>query len=129
MIISAAANIDTNIGHEELDKDKIIRSAVENTYSLSALVLRAAYRPANLWSMLSFVLEQTNRLGAHLDSKFQDGNYVMKIEHGMGGIWSLFIKDLVMMIFQRLAKIEPKVSINPDLTILFSLPIITMKAM
>jgi hypothetical protein len=32
IILSASAtNIDANIGHEELDKDKIIRSAVENT--------------------------------------------------------------------------------------------------
>jgi hypothetical protein len=95
---------------------------VENTYSLSVQAIRAAHSPDNLWSMLSFVLEHMNRLGLNLDWKFQDGDYIVKIEPSMKNIWSLFIRDFVVMIFQKLAKIEPKASINHNLTIIFSLP-------
>jgi hypothetical protein len=119
-IISALA---TNIGeHEELDRDKIVRSAVENTYCLSVQSNLAANRPHNLWSLLSFVLEHIGRLSLKLNSKFEDGNYVLIIEHSMGNIWSLFIRDLLVMIFQKLGKIKPKISINLNNTIVVSFP-------
>jgi hypothetical protein len=119
-IISALA---TNIDEiEELDRDRVVRSAVENTYSLSVQYITAANKPHNLWSLLSFVLEHVGRLGLKLDFKFEDGNYLVIIEHGVGNIWSLFIRDLVVMIFQKLGKIKPKISISFDNKIVVCLP-------
>ena len=119
-IISALA---TNIDEiEELDTDRVVRSAVENTYSLSVQQIMAANKPHNLWSLLSFVLEHVGRLGLKVDFKFEDGNYVVIIEHSMGNIWSLFIRDLLMLIFQKLGKIKPKVSISFDNKIVVCLP-------
>lgn len=119
-IISALA---TNIGEdEELDRCKVVRSAVENTYSLSVQSIKAAYKPLNLWSLLSFFLEHIGNLGLNLNFKFEDSNYVLIIEHTMGNIWSLFIRDLIVMIFQKLGKIKPKVSISLNNTIIVNLP-------
>jgi hypothetical protein len=119
-IISALA---TNIDEiEELDRDRVVRSAVENTYSLSVQYIMAANRPHNLWSLLSFVLEHVGRLGLKLDFKFEEGYYVVIIEHSMGDIWSLFVRDLLVLIFQKLAKIKPKVSISFDNKIVVCLP-------
>ena len=119
-IMSAlATNIDET---EELDRDRVVRSAVENTYSLSVQQIMAANKPHNLWSLLSFVLEHVGRLGLKLDFKFEDGNYVVIIEHSMGNIWSLFTRDLVMLIFQKLGEIKPKVSISFDNKIVVCLP-------
>ena len=119
-IISALA---TNIDEiEELDTDRVVRSAVENTYSLSVQQIMAANKPHNLWSLLSFVLEHVGRLGLKVDFKFEDGNYVVIIEHSMGNIWSLFTRDLVMLIFQKLGEIKPKVSISFDNKIVVCLP-------
>jgi hypothetical protein len=119
-IISALA---TNIDEiEELDRDRVVRSAVENTYSLSVQYIMAANRPHNLWSLLSFVLEHVGRLGLKLDFKFEEGYYVVLIEHSMGDIWSLFVRDLLVLIFQKLAKIKPKVSISFDNKIVVCLP-------
>jgi hypothetical protein len=119
-IISALA---TNIGEdEELDRYKVVRSAVENTYSLSVQSIKAAYKPLNLWSLLSFFLEHVGSLGLNLNFKFEDSNYVLIIEHTMGNIWSLFIRDLIVMIFQKLGKIKPKVSISLNNTIIVILP-------
>ncbi|HXX98081.1 MAG TPA: hypothetical protein VEL11_13300 [Candidatus Bathyarchaeia archaeon] len=54
----------TNIDEiEELDRDRVVRSAVENTYSLSVQQIMAANKPHNLWSLLSFVV---GRLGTSL---------------------------------------------------------------
>jgi hypothetical protein len=119
-IISALA---TNIDEiEELDRDRVVRGAVENTYSLSVQYIMAANRPHNLWSLLSFVLEHVGRLGLKLDFKFEEGYYVVIIEHSMGDIWSLFVRDLLVLIFQKLAKIKPKVSISFDNKIVVCLP-------
>jgi hypothetical protein len=119
-IISALA---TNIDEiEELDRDRVVRSAVENTYSLSVQYIMAANKPHNLWSLLSFVLEHVGRLGLKLDFKFEEGYYVVIIEHSMGDIWSLFVRDLLVLIFQKLAKIKPKVSISFDNKIVVCLP-------
>ncbi len=119
-IISALA---TNIDEiEELDRDRVVRSAVENTYSLSVQYIMAANKPHNLWSLLSFVLEHVGWLGLKLDFKFEDGNYVVIIEHSMGSIWSLFIRDLLVLIFQKLGNIKPKVNISFDNKIVVCLP-------
>jgi hypothetical protein len=119
-IISALA---TNIDEiEDLDRDRVVRSAVENTYSLSVQQIMAANKSHNLWSLLSFVLEHVGRLGLKLDFKSEDGNYVVIIEHSMGYIWSLFIRDLLVLIFQKLGKIKPKVSISFDNKIVVCLP-------
>ena len=119
-IISALATSIDEI--EELDRDRVVRSAVENTYSLSVQYIMAANRPHNLWSLLSFVLEHVGRLGLKLDFKFEEGYYVVIIEHSMGDIWSLFVRDLLVLIFQKLAKIKPKVSISFDNKIVVCLP-------
>ncbi len=119
-IISALATSIDEI--EELDRDMVLRSAVENTYCLSAQHLMAANKPHNLWSLLSFVLEQIGRLGLKLDFKFEDGNYVVIIEHDMSNIWSIFIRDLIVLIFQKLGKIKPKVSIRFDNKVVVCLP-------
>lgn len=107
----------TNIGnHEELDTDKIIRSAVNNAYSVIVRFVTATDdRPLNLWSVLSFILHDAVRLNLKLDSKFEDSNYVLTVEHSMGGkILSLFITDLIVMIFQKLGKIKPIVNVSPS---------------
>jgi hypothetical protein len=119
-IISALATSIDEI--EELDRDMVVRSAVENTYCLSTQHLTAANKPHNLWSLLSFVLEQIGRLGLKLDFKFEDGNYVVIIEHDMSNIWSIFIRDLLVLIFQKLGKIKPKVSISFDNKVVVCLP-------
>jgi hypothetical protein len=67
-------------------------------------------------------LEHVGRLRLKLDFKFEDGNYVVIIEHSMGYIWSLFIRDLLVLIFQKLGKIKPKVSISFDNKIVVCLP-------
>jgi hypothetical protein len=106
--------------HEEPDRDKIVRSAVENTYSLlSQSIMTAANSQQNLWSLLSFIRDYAARLDLKLTSKFEDSNYVVIIEHSMGNIWSLFIRDLIVMIFHKLGKIKPKVSVGHDNNTIF----------
>jgi len=122
-ILAIISALGTNIDEiEELDTDRVVRGAVENTYSLSVQYIMAANKPHNLWSLLSFVLEHAGRLGIKLDLKFEDENYVVIIEHSMSDIWSLFIRDLLVLIFQKLGKIKPKVSISFDNKIVVCLP-------
>lgn len=110
-ILTIISALGTNIDEiEELDRDRVVRGAVENTYSLSVQYIMAANKPHNLWSVLSFVLEHAGRLGIKLDFRFEEGNYVVIIEHSMSDIWSLFIRDLAVLIFQKLGKIKSNIS-------------------
>lgn len=115
-ILSDMGTILSDTGkHEEL-KERIVKNAVENTYSLltQSIVMAGDVTEPNLWSLLSFITHYPGILHLRVNSKFKDSNYVLAIEHNMGGeILSLFIRGLILMIFEKLGKIKPNVNVSP----------------
>jgi len=65
------------------------------------------------------VLEQYMKvIGINSDHRVdEDGRHVYVIQHKLGEVWSLFIKELLILIFENLGKVKVEISSTPNTTV------------
>ena len=96
-------------------RDEIIRDCAENAFSLmkdSVLMMKKKY---NLWTVLSVLQEYMKISGITSDHIQEGGKHIFIIQHELGEIWSLFAKELLSLIFTKLAEIRADISTTPNL--------------
>lgn len=119
-LIDKAVNIVKKNGLENIEpsRDEIIRQAAEIAFGLmkdSVLFMKKQY---NLWVVLSVLEEYMRVSGIKADHKIEGGRkHVFIIQHELGENWSLFTKELLMLIFENLAKVKIECNITPNTAI------------
>jgi hypothetical protein len=119
-IIDRAISIAKSSGMKNIDhyRDEIIRQAAELAFTLmkdSVLFMKKQY---NLWVVLSVLEEYMKVSGIKSDHKLEGSRkHVFIIQHELGENWSLFTKDLLALIFERLANVKAEISVTPNTTI------------
>jgi hypothetical protein len=110
---------DNGIKDIESHRSELIKSAAEIAFSImkdSVLFMRKQY---NLWVVLSVLEEYMKVSGIKSDHRIENGarKHIFVIQHELGENWSLFTKELFMLIFENLAKVKVEVSITPNTTV------------
>lgn len=97
---------------------EILKSAAEIAFSImkdSVLFMKKQY---NLWVVLAVLQEYMKVSGINSDHRVEDGRkHVFVIQHELGENWSLFTKELLMLIFENLANVKVEVSATPNTTV------------
>ena len=107
---------DDGIAGIELYRDKVIKNAAEIAFDLmkdSVLFMKKRY---NLWTLLSVLQEYMKVSGITSDHTIETGRrHVFIIQHELGDNWSLFAKELLGLMFERLAEVKADISTTPNL--------------
>lgn len=99
----------------DLYRDKIIKDAADTAFSLmkdSVLMMKKKY---NLWTVLAVLQEYMKISGITSDHIEDGGKHVFIIQHELGEVWSLFAKELLSLIFAKLAEVRADISTTPNL--------------
>ena len=91
-------------------RDEIVRDCAEIAFRLmkdSVLMMKKKY---NLWTVLWVFQEYMKISGITSDHIEEGGKHVFIIQHELGEIWSLFAKELLSLIFTKLAEIRANIS-------------------
>ena len=119
-LIDRAISIATSSGIKDIDhyRDEIIRQAAELAFSLmkdSILFMKKQY---NLWVVLSVLEEYMKVSGIKSDHKLEGSRkHVFVIQHELGENWSLFTKELLGLIFERLANVKAEINVTSNTTV------------
>ncbi len=96
----------------------IIRQAARIAFDLmkdSVLFMKKQY---NLWVVLSVLQEYMKVSGIKSDHRIEGSDrHVFVIQHELGENWSLFTKELLTLIFEKLANVRAEISVTPNTTI------------
>ena len=99
-------------------RDEIIKQAAELAFTLmkdSGLFMKKQY---NLWVGLSVLEEYMKVSGIKSDHKLEGSRkHVFIIQHELGENWSLFTKELLALIFEKLANVKAEINVTPNTTI------------
>lgn len=99
-------------------RDEIIKQAAELAFTLmkdSVLFMKKQY---NLWVVLSVLEEYMKVAGIKSDHKLEGSRkHVFIIQHELGENWSLFTKELLALIFEKLANVKAEINVTPNTTI------------
>jgi hypothetical protein len=106
---------DAKISDINLYRDKVIKDAAETAFSLmkdSVLMMKKKY---NLWTVLAVLQEYMKISGITSDHIEDGGKHVFIIQHELGEVWSLFAKELLSLIFTKLAEVRAEISTTTNL--------------
>ena len=115
-----AISIAKNRGVEDvgLYRDEFIKQAAELAFSLlkdSVLFMKKHY---NLEVVLSVLEEYMEVSGIKADHKVEGHRkHVFIIQHELGENWSLFTKELLALIFEKLANVKAEINVTPNTTV------------
>ncbi len=119
-IIDKAISVAKSNGIKDVDRysDEIIKQAAQIAFDLmkdSVLFMKRQY---NLWVVLSVLEEYMKVSGIKADHKLEGSRkHVFIIQHELGENWSLFTKELLILIFQNLANVRAEISTTPNTTV------------
>ena len=119
-LIDKSISIAKSSGVKDVDRyrDEIIKEAAELAFTLmkdSVLFMKKQY---NLWVVLSVLEEYMKVSGIKSDHKLEGSRkHVFIIQHELGENWSLFTKDLLALIFEKLANVKAEINVTPNTTI------------
>lgn len=119
-LIDKAISVAKSSGIKDVDlyRDQIIKQAAELAFTLmkdSVLFMKKQY---NLWVVLSVLEEYMKVSGIKSDHKIEGSRkHVFIIQHELGENWSLFTKELLELIFQKLANVNAEINVTPNTTI------------
>ena len=119
-LIDKAISIAKSRGIKDIDhyRDEVIKQAAELAFSLmkdSVLFMKKQY---NLWVVLSVLEEYMKISGIKADHKIEGSRkHVFIIQHELGENWSLFTKELLALIFEKLANVRAEINITPNTTV------------
>ena len=107
---------DAGLASIESYRDKVVKNAAEIAFNLmkdSVLFMKKRY---NLWTLLAVLQEYMKVSGITSDHTIETGRkHVFLIQHDLGDNWSLFAKELLSLIFERLAQVKADISTTPNL--------------
>jgi len=105
---SGISGIDSSI-------DRILKNAAKIAFNLmrdSVLFMKKSY---NLWSVLEVLQEYMKVSGITSDHTIEtERRHVVIIQHELGENWSLFAKELLSLIFTRLAEVNADITTTPN---------------
>ena len=119
-LIDKAISIAKSSGIKDVDRyrDQIIKQAAELAFTLmkdSVLFMKKQY---NLWAVLSVLEEYIKVSGIKADHKLEASQkHVFIIQHELGENWSLFTKELLALIFEKLANVKADINVTPNTTV------------
>jgi hypothetical protein len=119
-LIDKAISIAKSSGIKDIDhyRDEVIKQAADLAFSLmkdSVLFMKKQY---NLWVVLSVLEEYMKVSGIKADHKIEGSRkHVFIIQHELGENWSLFTKELLALIFEKLANVRAEINITPNTTV------------
>jgi hypothetical protein len=119
-LIDKAVSIAKSSGIKDIEpyRDAIIKQASELAFSLmkdSVLFMKKQY---NLWVVLSVLEEYMKVSGIKADHKIEGSRkHVFIIQHELGENWSLFTKELLSLIFEKLANVKAEINVTPNTTV------------
>lgn len=119
-LIDKAISIAKSSGIKDIDhyRDEIIKQAADLAFSLmkdSVLFMKKQY---NLWVVLSVLEEYMKVSGIKADHKIEGSRkHGFIIQHELGENWSLFTKELLALIFEKLAKVRAEINVTPNTTV------------
>ena len=119
-LIDKAISIAKSGGIKDVDhyRDEIIKQAAELAFALmkdSVLFMKKQY---NLWVVLSVLEEYMKVSGIKADHKLEGSRkHIFIIQHELGENWSLFSKELLGLIFEKLANVKAEFNVTPNTTI------------
>jgi hypothetical protein len=119
-LIDKAISIARSSGIKDVDlyRDQIIKQAAELAFTLmkdSVLFMKKQY---NLWVVLSVLEEYMKVSGIKADHKLEGfRKHVFVIQHELGENWSLFTKELLALIFEKLANVNAEINVTPNTTV------------
>ncbi|HEX5978406.1 MAG TPA: hypothetical protein VFY68_14070, partial [Nitrososphaeraceae archaeon] len=119
-LIDKAVSIAKSSGIKDVDRyrDEIIKQAAEIAFSLmkdSVLFMKKHY---NLWVVLSVLEEYMKVSGIKSDHKIEGSRkHVFIIQHELGENWSLFTKELLALIFEKLANVKAEINVTSNTTV------------
>ncbi len=119
-LIDKAISVAKSSGIKDVDhyRDEIIQQAAELAFTLmkdSVLFMKKQY---NLWVVLSVLEEYMKVSGIKADHKLEGSRkHVFIIQHELGENWSLFTKELLELIFEKLANVKAEINMTPNTTI------------
>jgi hypothetical protein len=98
-------------------RDQLVKEAAKIAFSVmkdSVLLIKQSY---NLWTVLNVLQEYMNVSGINSDHRIEaGGKHVFIIQHELGENWSLFTKELMVMIFENLAKVKADIATTNNTT-------------
>lgn len=99
-------------------RDEFVKYAAAMAFELmkeSVLFMRGRY---DIWAVLEVLEEYMKASGVASDHKKQgSGLHTFVVQHDMGENWSLFIKELLTLVFQNLAGARAEISATPHTTV------------
>jgi hypothetical protein len=119
-LIDKAISIAKSSGIKDVEhyRDEVIKQAAELAFSLmkdSVLFMKKQY---NLWVVLSVLEEYMKVSGIKADHKIEGSRkHVFIIQHELGENWSLFTKELLSIIFEKLANVRAEINVTPNTTV------------
>lgn len=115
-LMNKAVEIAKQNGIKDIDpyRDQIAKQAAEFAFDImkdSVLFMKKNY---NLWTVLSVLQEYMKVSGINADHIIQGRKHIFVIQHELGENWSLFTKELLQLIFEKLAKVRIETHVTPN---------------
>lgn len=99
-------------------KESLVKDLAQIAFNFlkdSVLLIKKNY---SLISVLEVLEQYMKVIGINSDHRVdEDGRHVYVIQHKLGEVWSLFIKELLILIFENLGKVKVEISSTPNTTV------------
>ena len=99
-------------------KESLVKDLAQVAFNFlkdSVLLIKKNY---SLISVLEVLEQYMKVIGINSDHRVdEDGRHVYVIQHKLGEVWSLFIKELLILIFENLGKVKVEISSTPNTTV------------
>ena len=99
-------------------RNKLIKELSQTAFAFlkdSVLLIKKNY---NLLVVLEVLEQYMKVVGINSDHRIEDdGKHVYVIQHRLGENWSLFIKELLILIFENLGKVKVDISSTENTTV------------
>ncbi|MEM2759613.1 MAG: hypothetical protein QXU32_06810 [Nitrososphaerales archaeon] len=117
-LMDRAVSIAKDNGIKDIEpyRTAIVKQAAEIAFDImkdSVLFMKKSY---NLWTVLAVLQDYMKVSGISADHMIRGNKHVFVIQHELGENWSLFTKELLEIIFERLAKVKIETSVTPNTT-------------
>lgn len=99
-------------------KESLVKDLAQIAFNFlkdSVLLIKKNY---NLLSVLEVLEQYMKVIGINSDHRIDDdGRHIYVIQHKLGEVWSLFIKEFLILIFENLGKVKVEISSTPNTTV------------
>jgi hypothetical protein len=99
-------------------KESLVKDLAQIAFNFlkdSVLLIKKSY---NLVSVLEVLEQYMKVIGINSDHRMDDdGRHIYVIQHKLGEVWSLFIKEFLILIFENLGKVKVEISSTPNTTV------------